>query len=158
MANRHVAHLTIRQRLDLKSIPEALTGCTLHWGLPNAGGYVRIGIERKTYLVHRLAWIEEHGPIPDGLDVLHRCDTRACINPIHLFLGTQGDNNADRDAKGRHVALRGESNGSAKLTDADAMAVFLSSGTYQEIGDAFGISNVQVGNIKRKDQWKHIHN
>jgi hypothetical protein len=59
---------------------------------------------------------QRFSPIPAGLDVLHHCDKPACVNPIHLFLGTQADNNRDCVAKGRHN--RGERQWLAKLTDA----------------------------------------
>lgn len=52
---------------------------------------------------HRFAWEQEHGPIPDGLFVLHRCDNPPCVRPSHLFLGTAFDNMADAKAKGRMV-------------------------------------------------------
>lgn len=55
----------------------------------------------RTLLAHRVAWEFANGPIPDGLDVLHRCDNPICVNPDHLFLGTHTDNMQDRLAKGR---------------------------------------------------------
>lgn len=52
---------------------------------------------------HRFSWLLAFGPVPDGLFVLHRCDTPACVRPDHLFLGTNADNVRDMMAKGRHV-------------------------------------------------------
>lgn len=51
---------------------------------------------------HRFSWILANGPIPDGLQVCHHCDTPACVRPDHLFLGTVSDNLKDCVAKGRH--------------------------------------------------------
>lgn len=64
-------------------------------------GYGEFGVNRMPATAHRVAWELTHGPIPDGLFVLHRCDNPPCCNPAHLFLGTHQDNMADRDAKGR---------------------------------------------------------
>jgi len=65
-------------------------------------GYGQITSNGKTLLVHRVAHEQLIGPIPQGLNVLHRCDRAACWNPAHLFTGTHADNVADMVAKGRH--------------------------------------------------------
>lgn len=61
------------------------------------------GISRKQLhlYAHRVAWIVTYGDIPEGISVLHSCDTPTCVNPAHLFLGTQLDNMRDAAAKGR---------------------------------------------------------
>jgi hypothetical protein len=87
-------------------IPEPNSGCWLWEGATNGTGHGRIGWRRGgvSYFayVHRLAWEQANGPVPDGISVLHRCDVRACCNPEHLFLGTQQDNVRDMHAKGRY--------------------------------------------------------
>lgn len=85
-----------------KTIPEPNSGCLLWTGGSRSGdGYGMIDVAGKTYQAHRVAWQMEHGPIPSGAYVCHRCDTPACVNVAHLFLGTQRDNVRDAWRKGR---------------------------------------------------------
>jgi hypothetical protein len=76
--------------------------CWLWNGSTNHGGYGQTYMKYRPVSAHRLAWTLEYGPIPDGAWVLHRCDTRNCVRPEHLFLGTPKDNTQDMLAKGRH--------------------------------------------------------
>lgn len=73
------------------------------WAGAKAAGYGVIRRSRRSIKAHRYTWELTNGPIPDGLFACHTCDVRACVNPAHLFLGTNGDNQRDSVAKGRHI-------------------------------------------------------
>lgn len=87
--------MILRDILDNASEPELNTGCRLWSGQTTNGGYGRTSLCGQVVLVHRLSWELANGPITDNLHVLHKCDTPACINPNHHFLGTSGDNTDD---------------------------------------------------------------
>jgi hypothetical protein len=86
-------------------------GCWLWTASLGSTGYGQICVrdEKGQYRqtkAHRVSWILTNGPIPGGLQVLHKCDNPPCVNPDHLFLGTAIDNMRDMAAKGRHVGTR----------------------------------------------------
>lgn len=89
------------KRFEDKYIPEPNSGCFLWLRYLDSEGYGGFQINGRWDKAHRAAWTIAHGDIPHGLHVLHRCDNPCCVNIDHLFLGTQTDNNRDRDAKGR---------------------------------------------------------
>ena len=91
-----------KKRFHARYIQEPNTGC---WLWSAAGGGQHYGLfhfRGKTIGAHRASWIFHKGEIPNGLYVLHKCDTRPCVNPDHLFLGTPKDNMQDCVKKGRH--------------------------------------------------------
>src|SRR5512146_713911 len=100
-AGRCPPHWTLRQRLEHYSIADPSSGCILWVGNTGKNGYGMLNWQNQPWLAHRLAWMDLHGRIPSGMNVLHRCDVRACINPAHLFLGTTADNMRDRREKER---------------------------------------------------------
>lgn len=110
-------------RFQQKIGPETASGCKPWQAGTNPAGYglINKGGKGQCLLAHRVAWEVAHGPIPEGLDVLHKCDNPPCVNTDHLFLGTGADNVADMCSKGRHSF--GERNGHCKLTTAQVLAI-----------------------------------
>ena len=86
-----------------------------HWLGSKVGGYGHYRHNGKVKKAHRVMFESRCGSIPEGKIIMHSCDTRDCVNPAHLSIGTVGDNNKDRDRKGRQVAKKGEEHGMAKL-------------------------------------------
>ncbi len=93
----------MRDRFDDFTVPEPNTGCLLWLAGIASNGYGVLRHQGHSYLAHRFAYERQHGPIPAGLCVCHVCDTRLCVNPAHMFLGTHADNVRDKVKKGRTV-------------------------------------------------------
>lgn len=115
--------------------------------------------ENKQIGAHRLSWTIHFGEIPAGLNVLHKCDNPACVNPSHLFLGTHADNNRDMIAKGRANFI-GSPTGPRrgwKLSKDQAIQIKNGTGTHKEIAARFGVSAGLVSQIKIGLKWPHLH-
>jgi hypothetical protein len=84
-----------------KNVCKTPGGCWVWTGGQFTNGYGGMTVDGKALHVHRLSWELSRGPIPQEMCVLHKCDVRLCVNPDHLFTGTQGDNIADKVLKGR---------------------------------------------------------
>ena len=89
------------ERFYAKFVPEPNSGCWLWIGTGTRNGYGQFWFDGQFQLAHRAARQIFVGPIPADLCVLHRCDVKGCVNPDHLFLGTQRDNMLDSSRKGR---------------------------------------------------------
>lgn len=146
-----------RQVLEDRSIPEPNSGCLLWVGgvLPNGYGYMNIG--SKNMGAHRAAWIVAYGEIPFGYCVCHKCDVKCCVNTKHLFLGTQKDNVADRDRKGRGAS--GTRNPFAKLNPGKVrrIRILRSAGIPQRrLAAMFGVSRNCIRLVESRKKWKAV--
>jgi hypothetical protein len=137
-------------------------GCWLVSGAKETNGYGYLvnpfGDQPKYLTAHRAAWIFVNGPIPEGMRVLHKCDIRACVNPEHLFLGTDAENMRDMNMKGRNGSA-GERNMHAKLTEAQAREILALKGKGIRpfhLAEKYGVGSGAIGDIWRGDTWKHI--
>ena len=131
--------------------------CWLWRGRRNGRGYGNISIKGRTTNAHRAAYMLFVGPVPKGMNVCHTCDNRICVNPNHLFIGTQHDNMQDAKRKGRTTL--GEKNGRAKLTDSDVRVIVrrIDIGHSQcAIAQDFGVTYQTIGNIQRGVRWSHV--
>src|SRR6187455_237481 len=107
---------TIENRFFTKVADKDENGCMEWLAYRHPLGHGMFGFDGKMGYAHRFSYQLHIGKIPKGKHVLHKCDNRACVNPDHLFLGTQSDNNLDMYKKGRCRGPRGERNALAKLT------------------------------------------
>ena len=121
-------------------------------------GYGNIGSDGGKPLMraHRVAYQLMVGPIPPGLVVCHSCDNRACVNPRHLFVGTQRENVRDMIRKGRRRSYAGEGAPSAKLSNDQVIAIRIDQRRTQDIISTYQISSSTVYSIRAHQSWRHL--
>jgi hypothetical protein len=137
-------------------------------------GYGLVRFAKKTELAHRVAFLLHNQRWPDSC-ALHHCDNPSCVNPEHLFEGTQLDNIADRGAKRRQSrgeahgasvrqsikpgARRGERNARSLLTENDVRDIranyALCRVTQKELGERYGVTQATISSVIRGACWKH---
>jgi hypothetical protein len=154
--------------------PEPNTGCWLWTGALDAYGYGRFFAARQTskarrsyeFKAHRLSYELFRGPIPaikntgsHGACVLHTCDVRSCVNPDHLYVGTQADNLKDMDARGRRRVPPPGENHNVKLTPRDIPEIrrlHKNGHSFGSIGRRFGVDHGSIQHIIAGRSWRHV--
>lgn len=160
----------LRKEFERRAYPEAISGCWLWHGGISSSGYGVLGTGRRgqTIRAHRYAYETFVGPLVEGLDVCHKCDVRACVNPDHLYLGTRKENMQDAVRRGRicagerraRVSARGERHGNTRLTELDVRCIrnlrHIWGEKLEHIAWAFGISVTSVSAIINRRVWTHV--
>lgn len=167
----------------MKSTPETrffrlvnkTDSCWLWNGSKKSSGYGCFSFNGKRVRAHR--WAYEHfiGHIPEGLLVCHSCDVPACVNPEHLWVGTNGDNHKDMCRKRRHArhaisksnkntsgpkgTPRGSRHGRARLTESDVLSIrdkLKNGSTLSSVAKLYGMNLASIFLIKHRKTWTHI--
>jgi hypothetical protein len=137
----------------------AESGCWEWTGSLNAWGYgtqtvgSRTDNTKKTVLAHRLFYKLANGEFDEALRVLHKCDNPKCVNPSHLFLGTDKDNVDDMIRKGRKAILRGENHPQAKLTLDQVKYIRQRKLPRAELAQLMGVAKSTIKNIQIGRSW-----
>jgi len=144
------------------------------WNAGKTGSGTKYGcfsFRKGVYKANRIAYYFKYRVDPFPLDVLHKCDNTLCVNPNHLFLGTQVDNMKDMKAKGRAASgltsarytkpertSRGEVHHWAKLTDSQVREIKLALATTSNkvLATMFNVSPCTIQDIRVGRHWKHI--
>lgn len=125
-------------------------------------GYGKLTVGKRTVPAHRLSWEIHFGKIPAGQYVCHKCDTRQCVRPDHLFLGTNRENQCDIWDKGGLLnsvkRVRGERSLHSKLTAEQVLNIRseYKKGNGEQLAKKYGVRGQSINDIVRRKSWTHI--
>jgi hypothetical protein len=146
---------TRAERLLALSMPVPECGCWIFLGCLNQNGYGRFTTKTgQNIFAHRASYSEFVCDIPEGMSVLHACDTPSCINPDHLSLGTQIDNMAEMASRGR--AQSGERHAHARLTDEIVREIRVSSMGCTSLARKYDVAVMTILDVRHRRTWRHV--
>lgn len=145
----------LERRFRRKISIDGKSGCWIWIGSRLASGYGRIWCSGKIRLAHRVSYEIHRGPITGDLQVCHHCDNPSCVNPEHLFIGTNAENVADKVAKGRQAM--GSGNGQAKLSMADVAYIrSMPMVSDTKLAARFDVNRSQIWRIRSGKKWANL--
>lgn len=158
--------MSVEERFWPKVEFEPMSGCWLWNAGAFADGYPAIMVPNPKRMERAHRWSYEHfvGPIPDGEYVCHRCDTPLCVNPSHMFTGTNADNMRDAWSKGRGrcFAGRGMKNPNVSLTRDDVATIRrefdggVPRGWVGRTARLYGVTRGAISKIVHRRTWRHV--
>jgi len=146
-----------RKQQTLQSLlqrTEEVDGCRLWLGCKDKDGYGITSVKGKKCPAHRAAFILAKSLEQCQLNVLHLCHHRACINPAHLYLGTQHQNVQDQKTEGTFVY--GSKNGMALLHEDDVKHIKTSFFSIRALAKYYGVSYHTIWDIRRGRSWRQV--
>ncbi len=138
-----------KQRFLIKTRTNMQTGCIEWIGAKKPNGYGNFFMGGKTYIAHRAIWVLRNGAIPNGMNVLHKCDNPSCVNIDHLFIGSPLDNHDDMYKKKRDNKAK-----KLVLDDIEDITKLRAEGkTLKEIGNKYGVSESNIHYVLSGKTW-----
>lgn len=163
MCHKSLPTLTAAQIHKFHTLYNHTETCWLWNHSTNHLGYGFFFVRGQTFLAHRISFFIHNDIDPEKSKVLHSCDTPGCVNPHHLFLGTQKTNAEDRDHKNRSsnsiVYQKGSERKAAKLTEEIVRDIRSRPpywGSVSALAKEFGVNKTTISKVLRGKKWSHI--
>ena len=129
--------------------------CWLWTGTKSKDGYGSMKVHTRMYVAARLSWFLHHGKDPGVQLVLHSCNNPSCVNPKHLFLGTNQENVQQSHDEGRHNQT-GELHPNVRFSEAEVLEIRASKLSQAELARKHVVSPSTIGSIQNRRTWRHI--
>lgn len=142
------------ERFWSKTVPGP-GGCII-WAtsLRGSNGYGAFWWKRRNRMAHHVAWELTNGLVAEGSQVLHTCDVPRCVNPHHLYLGTNEDNVADRVSRGR--GIRGSMVAQSKLTEQQVLSIKRDFRSIRVLAREYGVTSGTIAHIRAGRNWSWL--